>query len=103
MPTVSVVPVRAALNLATQAGFDVDALIAGLSFDRTSLRWRRRISWDEYCALSERMETAAGGAAAFEALIERTYHASAPTAWQRLLRGCVGPASLTRFMFEVLD
>src|SRR6185312_15129258 len=55
-----------------------DQLLAGMPFDEAGLRARKRITWDEYCTMIERLCIAAAGAV-------------------------VSPKLLYRFVLEVLD
>jgi hypothetical protein len=57
MEGVAGVVARMAVGMGERAGVSVDELLAGLPFDRVTLARRRRIDWDDYGVLLERLET----------------------------------------------
>jgi DNA-binding CsgD family transcriptional regulator len=77
-------------------------LLNGMPFDEAGLRARKRITWDEYCTMIERLCIAAGGPRALEELLATSYNATLPE--MRAAAGAVvSPKLLYRFVLEVLD
>jgi DNA-binding CsgD family transcriptional regulator len=61
-----------------QHGLKVDELFQGLSFTlEDTLDRKRRLPWDDFCTLFERVETALGGPAAYERFFE-AFHVASP-------------------------
>ena len=90
--------------LALGATIDVPAstLLAGLSFDEAELRKRKRISWEEYCGIIDRLAVAAGGPRELEDLLAGTYHEMWPEL--RVIAGSIlSPKLLYRFTLDILD
>jgi DNA-binding CsgD family transcriptional regulator len=87
---------RMAVDMGERAGVSADELLEGLPFDRNALARRRRIDWDDYAVLLERLEALLGGPGAFHAVMERTYHQTLPPAGQSVLKGLVSPRLLYR-------
>lgn len=94
---------RALLRLAAGAGIATEPLTRGLSFDEASLRRVRRVSWDDYCIVAERLEVEAGGPEALEALAEQAYHEAIIDEARTVLRAIVSPRALYRFVFTVVN
>ncbi len=90
--------VQAAVDLAKLHDLPADGLFDGLPFDAQSLARQKRVAWDDYCLLIERIaERAAGG---LEDLLEAGYHQVFPEL--RALAGAViGPKQLYWFITEV--
>jgi len=91
------------IDLARLAGLPVEPLVEGLSFDARSVRRRRRVPWDDYCTLIERLEVAAGGAAALDALLEASYQRTVPRSFQPILRTVVDARRLYLFFWRVAN
>lgn len=90
------------VNLARSAGVDVWAACAGLSFDPESVRRLRRVSWDDYCTLSERVAEGVGGLEALARLSENRYHDTTPEL-TTIAAALVGPKTLYRLLYEVFN
>ena len=91
----------AVLELGDELGA-TGALLAGLPFDEAGLRTRKRIAWDDYCSMIERLCVAAGGPRALEELLATSYNATLPE--MRAAAGAfVSPKLLFRFVFDVID
>lgn len=91
----------AVLDLGHELGV-ADTLLAGMPFDEAGLRSRKRIAWDDYCTMIERLCVAAGGPRALEELLATSYNATLPE--MRAVAGAfVSPKLLFRFIFEVID
>lgn len=103
MHEVSAVVVRAALGAAKEAGLPVEELVAGLPFDAESLRHLRRVAWDDYATIAERMEAACGSPERLERLLSDGYHSSWPPEIRSLLGAFVTPRRLARFMLTVAN
>src|SRR6185437_4038216 len=65
-------------KLAAHAGLELHPLFRGLPFDETTVRHTRRVTWDDYCTLVERVAEAVGGLEALERLSEEEYHRTSP-------------------------
>jgi DNA-binding CsgD family transcriptional regulator len=65
--------VRAAVSPLHSAQLSTSGLFDGLSFDEERLSLLRRVPWDEYAVLCERIEERAGGPEALQDLIENSY------------------------------
>ena len=99
-PRVSWRCVAAVLGTARASKLDIATLLEGLSFDERSLPRSTWISWDDYCVLLERFETACGGPAAVERVLDRHL----PYEELHAIAGAfVSPVLLYRFIFRVLD
>src|SRR3954469_7704828 len=103
MSELPAISARAALEMARGAGFALDSLCAGLAFDARSIRGVKRVTWDDYCALAERIEAAAGGPEKCEELIATSYHAAAPREVRAVFGAFVSPRLLYRFIVNVVD
>jgi DNA-binding CsgD family transcriptional regulator len=103
MSRISAAPARTMFDVGASAGLDPAAMLAGLSFDARTLRRLRRVEWDDYCTLFERVEEGVGGAERFDALVEASYHAAVPPAMRTIARSLVSPAALCRFFLQVVD
>src|SRR5258708_1165110 len=94
---------RMALELARAAGFALDELCAGLAFNARSIGRRRRIEWDDYCVLVERIEAAAGGPKQWQDLLAASYHSAMPREIQAVFGAFISPKLLYRFITKVVD
>jgi DNA-binding CsgD family transcriptional regulator len=103
MHDVSPLVVRSALDVAASAGLSVDELLAGLPFDAVSLRKTKRVAWDDYATITERIEEACGSPDALQDLVASAYHRAWPPQLQTLLRAFVSPIGLAYFMATVLN
>jgi DNA-binding CsgD family transcriptional regulator len=91
----------AAVDMAARAGLPTERLLEGLSFDAARLRRMRRVPWDDYATICERIEELAGGGDALEKLLENEYHQVFPEL--RAVAGAVvSPKALTRFIADVV-
>src|SRR4051812_829535 len=100
MHDIPAISARAALDMARGAGFAVDELCAGLSFDAHNIARRRRVSWDEYCTLAERLEGAAGGPEKCADLLARAYSSAAPREVRAVFGAFVSPKLLYKFIVK---
>jgi len=92
--------VWAAIDMAELAGLDTAALCEGLPFDPVSVHKLRRVAWDDYCTICERMGAMTGGG--LDDLLEGTYHRVLPEL--RTFAGTmIGPKAMSRFVYEVID
>jgi DNA-binding CsgD family transcriptional regulator len=94
--------VRALLDTSAAAGFAVERLCVGLSFDLRSVRRMRRVPWDDYCVLVERVTEDAGGLDQFEDLLARSYHLSAP-GWRLLGGALIQPRLLYKALSKAVN
>jgi hypothetical protein len=94
---------RMMLDFARGAGLALDPLVAGLRFDARTVKRLRRVPWDDYCTLVERLEVAAGGPLRLDALIVASFHQAAAPAVQTVIRSLVSPRNLYRFVFKILN
>lgn len=77
-------------------------LLDGLPFDESSARRLRRVAWDDYCDVTERIEAALGGPEELEKLCQDSYHHTIHEF--RVFAGTVvSPKALCRLVFEVID
>ncbi|HTR56345.1 MAG TPA: LuxR C-terminal-related transcriptional regulator, partial [Kofleriaceae bacterium] len=91
----------AALGLHDEVGVSIADLLEGLPFDEAGLR-RRRVAWNDYCTIVERLAEAAGSMTELEDVLCATYHKALPEL--RMLAGAlVAPKAMYRFTFEVID
>jgi DNA-binding CsgD family transcriptional regulator len=92
----------AAVALHKDAGVSVDTLLAGLPFDEHGLKRRKRVAWDDYVAIIDRLCEAVGGFNELEDLCAGSYHQVLPEL--RALAGSViGPKMFVRFVTDVLN
>jgi DNA-binding CsgD family transcriptional regulator len=94
--------VWALVALAGEVELPVARLLEGLPFDEAGLRRRKRVAWDDYCVMTERLTEAAGGLAEFADLVAGSYHQTVPEL-RALAGSLVGPKPFTRFVVDVLD
>src|SRR5260221_11209647 len=87
MDEVRGVVTRAALDLSHAAGLPMDELLAGLPFDRKSIRRMRWVRWEDHRVLVERMSIAAGGHEQLRQLVAR----ADPTILPPELRAVLAP------------
>jgi DNA-binding CsgD family transcriptional regulator len=88
----------AVVDMAVRAGIPPAGLFEGLELGAADLRRRKRVRWDDYCTLLERL--AAIGP--IDELIERTYHEVTPEV--RAVAGAIiGPKAFYRFVIEIID
>jgi DNA-binding CsgD family transcriptional regulator len=91
-----------AIDLGRQAGMSNEVLFAGLPFDAITVRQRKRVQWDDYCTIVERIADHAGGATELEDLLEASYHGVYPEL--RMLAGAlIGPRPFVRFVVDVVN
>jgi DNA-binding CsgD family transcriptional regulator len=94
--------VRAAIDLAVSGGVSAADLTRGLPFDVDQLRSVRRVAWDDYSIIVDRMEVELGGPEALDHLLANGYHQVLPEI--RAVAGAlVSPKLLTSFVLEVVD
>jgi len=91
----------AAVDLAEEGGIATDQLFEGLRFDARTLRGLKRVTWDDYCVLIERIEVLAGGGEGIVDLLEGAYHRVWPE-FRSFAAALVSPISLFRFLVEVI-
>ncbi|MEJ7734629.1 MAG: LuxR family transcriptional regulator [Polyangiaceae bacterium] len=93
---------RAAIELAVRGGASAETLTAGLPFDAEGLHALRRVAWEDYCVMVERMEVEVGGPEALDDLLATGYHQVLPEI--RAVAGAlVSPRLLVSFITEVID
>ena len=93
---------RAAIDLAVRGGASAETLTAGLPFDAEGLRALRRVAWEDYCVIVDRMEVEVGGPDALDHLLATVYHQVLPEI--RAVAGAlVSPKLLLSFVAEVVD
>jgi DNA-binding CsgD family transcriptional regulator len=90
------------VDAAERGGISGAELLHGLPFDATTLRRMRRVRWDDYVVVVERLEELAGGPERLQQLLEDTYHQVIPEI--RWAAGVLlGPKALLSFVIEVID
>src|ERR1700733_3686486 len=88
------------VDLAIYAGVATDDLFDGLEFDDAGLRKRKRVRWDDYCTVMERIAQRVGPR--FEELAEGTFHQVVPEV--RALAGAmIAPKTLYRIVVGIMD
>lgn len=93
--------VWAVLDSAKHLGVDLQGVFEGLPFDAVSIRQLRRVDWEDYVELSERVMARAGGSDLAAAQIERCYPIVVHEL--RALAGAfVSPMVFVRFMHEMV-
>jgi DNA-binding CsgD family transcriptional regulator len=88
------------IDLARRAGMDVASFFEGLPFDEPALRRMKRVPWDQYCTLVERLEDAAGGPEGFDGLLSREIANAYPEV-QALTAAFISPKAIIRFVIEI--
>jgi len=92
----------AAVALHKDAGVSVERLLAGLPFDEHGLKRRKRVAWDDYVTIIDRVAEAVGGFQELEDLCAGSYHQVLPEL--RTLAGAViSPKMFVRFICDVLN
>jgi len=92
--------VEALVDMAARARVPAAGLFDGLEFDHAGLRRRKRVRWDDYCVLMERIAERVGPGV--EEFVEGTFHQVVPEL--RVLAGAViGPKAFYRLVVEILD
>ena len=90
------------MDLAEQGGIPLEPLFEGLPFDAAGARRLRRVSWDDYCVVGDRVEDAVGGPERLADLRENDFHRITPEL--RVIAGSViSPKTLLRLMVEVFN
>jgi DNA-binding CsgD family transcriptional regulator len=90
------------IDLAQRANLSMSALFEGLPYDAARLRRMRRISWDDYATICERVHTLIGSDDDLDELVESTYHVVLPEL-RRLGRVVIEPKPFVRFINDVID
>jgi DNA-binding CsgD family transcriptional regulator len=90
------------VSLASEIEYPIADLLAGLPFDEVTLRRRKRVAWDDYATMFERLGDAAGGFAELEDLGAGSYHKVVPEV-RAVAGSLVSPTALLRFIIDVLD
>lgn len=90
--------VLAAVEMVAVNGLPTDDLFTGLPFDAASLKRLKRVAWDDYCTIVERIDELAAGE--LEDLLEAGYHKVFPEL--RAAAGAmIGPKQLCWFASEI--
>lgn len=92
----------AVIDVAQRANLPVSMLFEDLPYDAARLRRMRRISWDDYVTIFERVHTLVGSDDDFDDLVESTYHAVLPEL-RRLARAMIEPKPFVRFVHDVIN
>ena len=90
----------AAVETAERAGLTTEGLFNGLPFDAESVRRLKRVRWDDYCIVAERIETLAGGPEGCIRMLEENYDRSFPEV-RKVAASLISPALLYRFLVDV--
>jgi DNA-binding CsgD family transcriptional regulator len=90
------------IDLAERSGVDTATLFRGLAFDAQSVRRMRRIAWDDYCTLVERVESSVGGPESLTRISEDGYHRTSPEL-TAIAAALIGPKPLFRLIYEVVN
>jgi DNA-binding CsgD family transcriptional regulator len=94
--------VWAAAETAARGGLPTAELFDGLPFDADSIQRVKRVRWDDYCVVVERIEALAGGPAGCIRLLEENFDRSFPDV-RRAAASLISPALLYRFLVEVFS
>jgi DNA-binding CsgD family transcriptional regulator len=90
------------VDLAQRANLSVPVVFEGLPYDAAGLRRMRRISWDDYATILERVHTLIGSDDDLDELVESTYHVVLPEL-RRLGRVMIEPKPFVRFINDVIN
>lgn len=99
---VSARAVRALVDCVARAELPTATLFDDLSFDASTLRRQRLVSWDDYATICERGAALVGGDDALADLAEQSYHEVVPEL-RIVARALIAPMPFLRFMLDVLD
>lgn len=90
------------VDVAQHANLPAFALLEGLPYDAEQLRRMRRVSWDDYVTIGERLRAHVGSDEDFDDLLENTYHTVIPEL--RMVAGAIiEPKHFVWFITEVID
>jgi DNA-binding CsgD family transcriptional regulator len=90
------------LEIANRASIDPAPLTEGLPFDAKSVRRMRRVAWDDYCTLVERLAEHIGGLDELARFSADNYHRTSPEL-TAIAAALVSPKTLFRLVYEVFS
>ena len=91
-----------ALDIAEHGGVAMAPLFEGLPFDEKGARRLRRVAWDDYCTVGDRIEDAVGGSDALADLCENAFPEVTPEL--RMIAGSVVSAkTLLRLFSQIFN
>jgi DNA-binding CsgD family transcriptional regulator len=90
------------LDIAAQGDIDTERLLEGMPFDAKQARRLRRIAWDDYVTIGDRVEDIVGGPEALAELCQLAFPRVTPEL--RMMPGSVfGAKTLLRLFFQVFN